>query len=69
MTWEVLDIGSGDVLAVYDSFDAAKARLAGYVAEHPELGDELAVATVDDTGHAIEMVLGDQLVGASSGAA
>jgi hypothetical protein len=62
MTYEVVDIESGDVLAAYDSEDVAVARLVDYVHEHPEAADAPAVATVDDTGHAIGMVSGETLL-------
>jgi hypothetical protein len=62
MTYEVVDIESGDVLAAYDSEDVAAARLVDYVHEHPEAADAPAVATVDDTGHAIGMVSGETLL-------
>jgi hypothetical protein len=62
MTYEVLDIESGDVLAAYDSEDVAVARLVDYVHEHPVAADELAIATVDDTGHAINVVSGEILL-------
>jgi hypothetical protein len=62
MTYEVLDIESGDVLAAYASEEIAVARLVDYVHEHPEAADDLAVATVDDTGHAISMVSGEALL-------
>jgi hypothetical protein len=53
MTYEILDLKCGDVLAAYDFAELAKARLVHFVAAHPERGDDLALAKVDDTGHAV----------------
>jgi cupin superfamily acireductone dioxygenase involved in methionine salvage len=52
MTYEVVDIETGDVLSVFPSFEAAQEAACSYVDEHPHLADEIAVATVDSTGHA-----------------
>lgn len=62
MTWEVLDLEHGDVLAAYGSFDAAKADLVAFVDEHPERCDELAIASIDESGHAREHVSATELV-------
>jgi hypothetical protein len=62
MSYEILDIEHGDVLAVYDSLDLAKQRLAGFLEHAPERADELGIATVDESGHAAaEMILGSHL--------
>jgi hypothetical protein len=54
MTYEVLDVEHGDVLAAYDSLEMAKERVAGFVEAHPERGDDLAIAAIDeDTGEAV----------------
>jgi hypothetical protein len=57
VTWEVLDIENGDVVAVYGSLDEAKSELAAFVENHPERCDDLAIATIDDAGHAVGDVL------------
>lgn len=61
MTWEILDIERGDVLAEYDSQDAAETRLRAFLEEHPERMDELAIAIFDDEGEPV----GEQISGAS----
>jgi hypothetical protein len=63
MTWEVLDIESGDVLAAYDRESLAYDDVAAYVIEHPDFASELAVATIDDAGCAVHMVTGTELLG------
>lgn len=64
MTFELLDIARGDVLAEYDSLETARERLSAFVEEHPERSDELAIATIDDAGHAVgDLIVGTTLVG------
>jgi hypothetical protein len=53
MTWEILDIESGDVIAAYDSFEVAKQKLCTYVDANPEMSDDVAIATIDDQGCAV----------------
>ncbi len=62
MTWEILDTETGDVLAAYDSLDVAKQQFCRYVDDHPELTDDVAIATIDDQGCAVGAFLtADQL--------
>jgi hypothetical protein len=54
MTYEVLDVEHGDVLASYDSLEVAKERVVGFVEEHPERYDDVAIAAIDEeTGEAV----------------
>lgn len=69
MTWEILDTSRGDVLAVFSSWDEAEASLATYLADHADQVDDLAVATVDDTGVAVRLTPGAELLGGGAVAA
>jgi hypothetical protein len=66
MTFEVLDTDSGDVLAAYSSFDKARSELMLFVDDHPERSDDLALVTVDDAGHAVEILDADRLTDAAA---
>ncbi len=67
MTWEVLDTQSGDVLAAYGTFEEVRAELASFLDEHPARAADLAVAAVDDSGHAVEVLDARSLVTGGAG--
>ena len=55
MTYEVIELEYGDVLASYSSLEDARRGLAGYVEESPERESALGLATVDDDGNAVSV--------------
>lgn len=62
MTWEILDTTRGDVVGVFSSSEEAASSLAAYLAEHADQAGDLAVATVDDTGCAVHVTPGAELL-------
>ena len=50
MSYKILDLEHGDVLAIYDSLDVARQRLVEFLDGSPERGDEMAIAAVDASG-------------------
>jgi hypothetical protein len=55
MTYDIIELDYGDVLASYASLEEARRGLAGFVAEAPERESHLGLATVDDDGHAVSV--------------
>jgi hypothetical protein len=53
MTWSVIDIENGDVLATYESRLLACEKVASYATKHPAMADEIGIVAYDDTGHAV----------------
>lgn len=62
MTWEILDTTRGDVLGVFSSSEEAAWCLTAYLAEHADQVGDLAVATIDDTGSAVHITPGAELL-------
>jgi hypothetical protein len=54
MTYQVID-EYGNVLGRYDSREEAERELAEYLEDHPEQGDDLALAAIDDAGKTVEV--------------
>lgn len=55
MTYEVIELEYGDVLASYASLEDARRGLAEFLAGSPERDHELGLATVNDDGRAVSV--------------
>jgi hypothetical protein len=55
MSYEVIELEYGDVLASYTSLEEARHGLAHFLGESPERLHELGLATVDDNGNAVSV--------------
>lgn len=55
MSYEVIELEYGDVLASYASLDEARRGLAEFLDENPAREQELGLATVDDEGKAVSV--------------
>jgi hypothetical protein len=53
MTFAVLHFDHSDVVASYETFEEAALSVARYAQAHPELTDEIGVATFDDAGNLV----------------
>lgn len=62
MTWGILDTTRGDVLGVFSSSEGAASSLTAYLAEHTDQVGDLAVATIYDTGCAVHLTPGAELL-------
>lgn len=53
MTYAVLYIENGDIVASYATLEEARTRLADFVADHSGAEDEMGILAYDETGHAV----------------
>jgi hypothetical protein len=53
MTFEVADIGRGDVLGVFETMEAAENAARRLCEEHPEESEDLAILEIGDDGHRV----------------
>ena len=53
MTFEVADIGRGDVLGVFETMEAAENAARRLCEEHPEESEDLAILQIGDDGRRV----------------
>jgi hypothetical protein len=53
MNYEIVDIETGDVLAVYGAAAAAEQRARAFAEAHDELVQDIAVIAIDSNGHRV----------------
>lgn len=60
MAYAMLYVDNASVIATFDSVSEAAAGLNAFVAEHPEVRDDVALLELDDQGHGVgEYVFAD----------
>ena len=53
MTYEIVDLDSGDVLAVYPTMEQARERAQAYIEEHEDIAEDIAIIEIGANGERI----------------
>lgn len=69
MSWAIISVESGKLLASYASEEAALEGVQLILREEPEAMGAVAVVTFDDNGHPQHALRGDELAAALGGVA